>query len=406
MPLPEGMTKLQELPVGLDWQLVKAGQTPGPGQYYKDDTLDSIPGGKMAKGKAKTAVEWEQYRSSQIPAPGQYYVDDTLDSIPGGSLAKSKAKTAVDWECYRAAQQPGPDYDLDKSWAYIDGRNGRAGFTMKSRSGPAALPAPYAQFAAPGNQEIRGDPHPSHQQALTPWREADWKQRKHEAAQALNRRRGRQGSSRGGEASEDGSEAPLKDDYTSSLTPWRDQSLGQSGSTQGGAAASAVKASGPKRRQQGNPTRSRPGSAPPSARPRSAARSDAGDARAAALDGLEQMEQSAAEEKLDPEQQRIAAEIAAMPWRDKESWVRSNAQVIRMRKDMDEKAQALKSKMEQVRRDARRRTGDARTHTPTAALVTHKTHLLLGYDCCPDECVSLQAAAAFRRFGLKTEAGG
>jgi hypothetical protein len=80
--------------------------------------------------------------------------------------------------------------------------------------------------------------------------------------------------------------------------------------------------------------------------------------------------------------------------------------VIRMRKDMDEKAQALKSKMEQVRRDARRRTGDARTHTPTAALVTHKTHLLLGYDCCPDECVSLQAAAAFRRFGLKTEAGG
>jgi hypothetical protein len=24
MPLPEGMVKLQEMPVGLDWQLVKA----------------------------------------------------------------------------------------------------------------------------------------------------------------------------------------------------------------------------------------------------------------------------------------------------------------------------------------------------------------------------------------------
>lgn len=55
MPLPEGMVKLQEMPVGLDWQLVKAGQTPGPGQYYVDDTLDSIRGGRMAKGKAKTS---------------------------------------------------------------------------------------------------------------------------------------------------------------------------------------------------------------------------------------------------------------------------------------------------------------------------------------------------------------
>ena len=66
MPLPEGMVKLQELPVGLDWQLVKAGQTPGPGQYYKDDILESIPGGKMPKGKAKTAVEWEQYRATHF----------------------------------------------------------------------------------------------------------------------------------------------------------------------------------------------------------------------------------------------------------------------------------------------------------------------------------------------------
>ena len=31
MPLPEGMVKLQEMPVGLDWQIVKAGQSPGPG---------------------------------------------------------------------------------------------------------------------------------------------------------------------------------------------------------------------------------------------------------------------------------------------------------------------------------------------------------------------------------------
>ena len=66
MPLPEGMVKLQEMPVGLDWQIVKAGQSPGPGQYYVDDTLASIRGGRMAKGKAKSSLEWEQYRA----APG------------------------------------------------------------------------------------------------------------------------------------------------------------------------------------------------------------------------------------------------------------------------------------------------------------------------------------------------
>ena len=338
MPLPEGMVKLQNLPVGLDWQLVKAGQTPGPGQYYKDDILDSIPGGKMAKGKAKTAVEWEQYRASQIPAPGQYYVDDTLGSIPGGSLAKSKAKTAVDWECYRAAQQPGPDYDLEKTWNYIDGRNGRAGFTMKSRSGPAALPAPYEQFAAPGNQEIRVGPHPSHENSLTPWREADWKQRKREAAQAINRRRGRKSDSQSVGPDD---ESPLKDDYASSLTPWRDQSLSQSGDS----SRSRSKSAASKR------SSSRPGSAPP-ARPRSAAgatkqsqKTRSGNPEAA-LDGLEQVDKT---EQLNPEQMRLAAELAAMPWRDKENWVKSNAQVIRMRKAMDEKERVLKTKMEQVR---------------------------------------------------------
>lgn len=338
MPLPEGMVKLQELPVGLDWQLVKAGQTPGPGQYYKDDILESIPGGKMPKGKAKTAVEWEQYRASQIPAPGQYYVDDTLGSIPGGSLAKSKAKTAVDWECYRAAQQPGPDYDLDRTWAYIDGKNGRAGFTMKSRSGPAALPAPYEQFAVPGSQEIRGKPHPSHKNALTPWREPDWKQRKREAAQALNKRRARRSNSHSDE-----DEAPLKDDYASSLTPWRDQSLSQTGNTSD---SRRPKSAASKLRQGVNT--SQPGSAPP-ARPRSAgakrAPKSGSDTSASALEGLEQVEKTV---PLDPEQKRIAAEIAAMPWRDKENWVKSNAQVIRMRKEMDEKERALKTKMEQV----------------------------------------------------------
>ena len=282
----------------------------------------------MAKGKAKSSLEWEQYRAAQIPAPGQYYVDDTLDSIPGGALNKGKAKTAVEWDCYRASQQPGPDYDLEKTWRYIDGTNGRAGFSMKSRSGPAVLPAPYEKFAAPNSQEIRGDPHPSHQQALTPWREDDWKQRKHEAAQALNRSRGLDSTSRGEDS---GSDAPLKDDYTASLTPWRDQSL-QNSSTRPAS-----------RGGSGSPA-ARPGSAPPAARSRKSGGGSAVGAQGG-VEGLAAMEQS--EPEMDPEQQRIAAELTAMPWRDKESWEKSNAQVLKMRKQMDEKSQVLNEKMEQ-----------------------------------------------------------
>jgi hypothetical protein len=368
------MIKLQNLPVGLDWQLVKAGQTPGPGQYYRDDILDSIPGGKMAKGKAKTAVEWEQYRASQIPAPGQYYVNDTLASIPGGSLAKSKAKTAVDWDCYRAAQLPGPDYDLEKTWNYIDGRNGRAGFTMKSRSGPAALPAPYEQFAAPGNQEIRVGPHPSHVNTLTPWREADWKQRKREAAQAINRQRGWKSDSQSGGS---GDEAPLKDDYASSLTPWRDQSLSQRADSSHSRPKSASKrnASRPVSASPARPPCSTAGTTKPSQKTRS------GNPEAA-LDGLEQAVDKT--EQLDPEQMRVAAELAAMPWRDKENWVKSNAQVIRMRKAMDEKERALKTKMEQVRwpfDSIRLREYDAVACSWPPAVPQHRMHRT---PCCND----------------------
>ena len=292
MPLPNGMKKLQELPVGMDWELVRAGATPGPGQYYRDDTADSIPGGTLAQGKAKSAVDWECYRAAQIPAPGDYYNDDTSASIPGGTLAKGNSKSGVDWECYRASQLPGPDYDLDKSYNYLDGKNGRAGFTMKGRAGPAALPYPYEQFAQPNSSEIRTEPHPSHEQSLTPWREDDWKQRKHEAALALNRRRGGGGASSDGDSSV-GADGPLRDDYANSLTPWRE----------------------------------RPARAGKQARPASAPPGPQGEA-----------ETTAATAKVDVTRE--------MPWRDAEGWTRCNADVHRMRKEMGERARALKEKME------------------------------------------------------------
>ena len=93
------------------------------------------------------------------------------------------------------------------------------------------------------------------------------------------------------------------------------------------------------------------------------------------------MEQLDKTEQLDPEQMRLAAELAAMPWRDKENWVKSNAQVIRMRKAMEEKERALKTKMEQVRsifNSIPLREYDDTGSSRPPAVTQHHTH------CCND----------------------
>ena len=59
MPLPNGMKKLQELPVGMDWELVRAGATPGPGQYEVNSANNGF-----AAAAATGLEDAQQFRSA------------------------------------------------------------------------------------------------------------------------------------------------------------------------------------------------------------------------------------------------------------------------------------------------------------------------------------------------------
>jgi hypothetical protein len=61
--------------------------------------------------KAKTDVEWQMYRAAQLPGPGQYETGQ-LRLPPGGRLNESNPKSDIEWTIHRAKEIPGPgEYD-------------------------------------------------------------------------------------------------------------------------------------------------------------------------------------------------------------------------------------------------------------------------------------------------------
>jgi len=316
--IPGGRLGTAKSKTAVDWECYRASQIPGPGDYYVDDLLDSISGGRMAKGKAKSSIEWECYRASQIPAPGDYYVDDTSASIPGGRMAKGKAKTFVEWEQHRASQIPGPDYDTESSWKALEGKGGsrKNGTSMGSRTGPGVMPFPYQNDSVPGACPVRREPSASHEMAQCPWREPDWQQRKAEAGAALNRSLTARPSSAAPQQSQTerspmvASTGPRENSYSRSLTPWRDKPDSKATPT---ALYGKEKAADEEEREATLAGKlQRPTSAPP-------ARQPAVPWRSGVVPPKKTMAEQAAED----------AEL--MPWRDKEKWASANQEVKAMR---------------------------------------------------------------------------
>jgi hypothetical protein len=131
----------------LDWQIYRAAQTPGPGEYgsrplplpgggrfsrfkpkgYADDMIKrglgtpgpadypapkmpATPGGRFNASKPKTELEWIEYYASQLPGPADIPAP-LLPKPSGGRFSTANPKSDVDWLMYRAAQMPGPtDY--------------------------------------------------------------------------------------------------------------------------------------------------------------------------------------------------------------------------------------------------------------------------------------------------------
>ena len=82
----------------------------GPETYHVRDQF-KVSGGRFNMSKAKTDVEWQMYRAAQLPGPGQYETGQ-LRLPPGGRLNESNPKSDIEWTIHRAKEIPGPgEYD-------------------------------------------------------------------------------------------------------------------------------------------------------------------------------------------------------------------------------------------------------------------------------------------------------
>ena len=113
---------------GLDWQIVRASRTPGPGEYVIPSTCTNTTGGRFGTAISKTGIEMLLYEKSGIPGPGAY-------SVPR---------------------------DISDGYQYSMGR----------RTGPANMPAPYSQFSSDG-AGYRGTPSGDHESVKCPWKDSE-----------------------------------------------------------------------------------------------------------------------------------------------------------------------------------------------------------------------------------------
>jgi hypothetical protein len=92
----------------LDWQIIRASRTPGPGAYTIPSTME-FKGGRWGKNISKDSLDWVIHYAKQTPGPGAYTLPDVKDLIPGGRMGTGeRPKSDVDWAIHRAKQGPGP----------------------------------------------------------------------------------------------------------------------------------------------------------------------------------------------------------------------------------------------------------------------------------------------------------
>ena len=136
------------------------------------DNADMMPGGRMGKGTPNTDVDWAILRASQTPGPGQYILPSSVLEARGGVICQARGKTDADWQCLRTSKQPAPhDYDVNASWGCIDTSRYRGGIMLGRNSGPAKMPFPYTQFSSDSCDGYRGDPSADHENAKCPWKD-------------------------------------------------------------------------------------------------------------------------------------------------------------------------------------------------------------------------------------------
>uniref|UniRef100_A0A7S0V5Y6 Uncharacterized protein n=1 Tax=Hemiselmis tepida TaxID=464990 RepID=A0A7S0V5Y6_9CRYP len=127
--------------------IIQAAKMPAPGQYGAGMESHTT-GGKFNTSKIKTDIDWAVLRAANTPGPGQYDLNKTTEAssrIPGGKFNTGKSKSGLDWAIAKAQRLPGPgNYDIVRADKYLEKNKG---FSFASRPGPCNLPEPYAQLS-------------------------------------------------------------------------------------------------------------------------------------------------------------------------------------------------------------------------------------------------------------------
>ena len=110
----------------LDEYALQHGANPGPGEYYKDDTVGSLSGGRFSKASPLTEIELRQRAASRIPGPSDYEQVLTtrgmpLRAKPVVKFGRSDRTTELDVLQARARKIPGPgcNGEIDKPRPHI-----------------------------------------------------------------------------------------------------------------------------------------------------------------------------------------------------------------------------------------------------------------------------------------------
>ena len=106
----------------VEWEIYRAKQTPGPGEYGTNSD-NIISGGRFNMAKPKSETDWIIKFASERPGPGDYKLNEKASQPSGGRFSTARPKSALDWTILSASQRPGPGhYDADKHYKTGGGR--------------------------------------------------------------------------------------------------------------------------------------------------------------------------------------------------------------------------------------------------------------------------------------------
>jgi hypothetical protein len=92
------------------WDFIEDHGREIPAAQYDTETaykfLEQPGGGKFNKSEPKSDIDWKILKARNSPSPGDY--DLKSSKVSGGGFSLAKPKTDIEWQIHKAQQSPGP----------------------------------------------------------------------------------------------------------------------------------------------------------------------------------------------------------------------------------------------------------------------------------------------------------